>query len=104
MSRGLIDRAIAKLTKRTNFSLVDVTGSAVSIGGYGAAWVAVPAPSNKKVICAVGYYLNGYVGMAPYIYYMSYNSSTKKATLAIFNNGSPTINTTPIVQFLCVDE
>lgn len=104
MSRGLIGRCLAKLIKRTNLSLADGTGSPVTIGGYGAAWVAVPAPANKKVICAVGYYLNGYVGMAPYVYYIAYNSSTKKATLAIFNNGSPTITTTPVVQFLCVDE
>lgn len=104
MSRGLIGRCLAKLIKRTTFSVADVTGSPVTIGGYGAAWISVPGPTNKKVVGINGYYLNGYVGLAPYVYYVGYNSSTNRTTLAIFNNGSQQITTTPSIQYSCVDE
>ena len=104
MSRGLIDRVLLKLAKRTKFSIEEITGSAVYIGGYGAAWVSVPGPTNKKVIGINGYYLNGYNGLAPYIYYIMYNASTNKTTLAIMNNGNSAITTTPSIQYACVDE
>ena len=104
MSRGLIDKVLAKLVSRTTFSLVIVQGSAVNIGGYGAAWASVPKPAGKKVIGITGYYLNGYYSLAAYIYYMMYDHSTERTTLAIMNNGSQPITTTPQIQYLCVDE
>ena len=90
---------IAKVVKRLNFSIVEVSSASTSVAGNGTAWISVTAPPNA--VAMVGWYVNG-SGLYFNVYCASTTIPFGNGNFAVRNLSTSTLTTTILAQFLVV--